>query len=116
MIYVIAKKNFKLEKGANKLGDVWKINQDIKNPHPASFPIELAMNVIKSCPGDLVLDPFMGSGTTAAAAKLCGKNYFGIELSKEYTELAEKRLDHVSKFGKDLDWRKKDKSGQQKLF
>lgn len=116
VIYVIAKKNFKLEKGANKLGDVWKINQDIKNPHPASFPIELAMNVIKSCPGDLVLDPFMGSGTTAAAAKLCGKNYFGIELSKEYTELAEKRLEHVSKFGKDLDWRKKDKSGQQKLF
>jgi len=116
VIYVIAKKNFKLEKGANKLGDVWKINQDIKNPHPASFPIGLAMNVIKSCPGDLVLDPFMGSGTTAAAAKLCGKNYFGIELSKEYIELAEKRLEHVSKFGEDLNWRKKNKSGQRTLF
>ena len=48
VIYVIAKKDFKLEKGANKLGDIWKINQDIKNPHPASFPIGLAMNVIKS--------------------------------------------------------------------
>jgi site-specific DNA-methyltransferase (adenine-specific) len=103
-------------KGANKLGDIWKINQDIKNPHPASFPIGLAMNVIKSCPGDLVLDPFMGSGTTAAAAKLCGKNYFGIELSKEYIELAEKRLEHVSKFGEDLNWRKKNDSGQQKWF
>ena len=116
VIYVIAKKDFRLNEGANKLGDIWKINQDIKNPHPASFPIELAMNVVKSCPGDLVLDPFMGSGTTAAAAKLCGKNYFGVELSKEYIELAEKRLEHVSKFGKDLDWRKEDDSGQQTLF
>lgn len=116
VIYVIAKKDFRLEQGANKLGDVWKINQDIKNPHPASFPIELAMNVVNSCPGELVLDPFMGSGSTAAAAKLCGKNYFGIELSKEYIELAEKRLEHVSKFGEDLGWSKGDNSRQQTLF
>ena len=116
VIYVIAKKGFKLEKGANKLGDIWKITQDIKNPHPASFPLELAMRVVKSCPGDLVLDPFMGSGTTAAAAKLCGKNFFGIELSDEYLSLAKERIEHIEKHGSDINWKKKPIKGQRTLI
>ena len=94
-----------------QLGDIWTITQDIKNPHPASFPLELAMRVVKSCPGDFVLDPFMGSGTTAAAAKLCGENFFGIELSDEYISLAKERIEHIGKHGSDINWKKKPKKG-----
>lgn len=115
VIYVIAKKGFKLEKGANRLGDVWQITQDIKNPHPASFPLELALNVVDSCKGNLVLDPFMGSGTTAAAAKLRGKNYCGIERSEQYLRLAQERMEHIGKFNEDLNWRKKP-ANQKTLF
>ena len=45
--------------------------------------------------GDVVLDPFMGSGTTCIAAKQLGRNYIGIEREKEYVEIAEARLNAV---------------------
>ena len=44
-------------------------------------------------PGDLVLDPFMGSGTTAAVAKRLGRKYVGYELEEEYIKIAKKRLE-----------------------
>lgn len=58
--------------------------------HPAKFPLELAEKVIKlyTEPGDLVLDPFLGSGTTAQAAKKLGRKYIGIELDPKYHKLA----------------------------
>jgi len=64
--------------------------------HPAPFPVELPRRVIQiyTQPGDVVLDPFMGSGSTAIAAKLTGRHYVGYELSAEYCALAEKRLEH----------------------
>ena len=43
-------------------------------------------------PGDMVLDPFIGSGTTAAAAMQLGRNYSGIDINPEYVELARKRV------------------------
>lgn len=63
--------------------------------HPAMFPEKLAQDHILSWsnPGDLVLDPFMGSGTTAKMAKLNGRNYLGFEISQEYCDLANKRLE-----------------------
>lgn len=92
VIYLIAKPRFKLAAKANRHGDVWRFNQDTSNPHPAPFPLKLADRIVKSAPGQLVLDPFMGSGTTAVAAKMNGKEYFGIDSSKEYLKMAEKRI------------------------
>jgi DNA modification methylase len=62
--------------------------------HPAPFPLELAARVIKlySYIGDVVLDPFAGSGTTCLAAKNLDRHYVGIERVEEYCSLAEDRL------------------------
>jgi site-specific DNA-methyltransferase (adenine-specific) len=58
------------------------------------FPEQLANDHIISWsnPGGLILDPFMGSGTTAKMAKLNNRNYIGFELSEEYCKIAEERL------------------------
>ena len=92
VIYLIAKKNFVLAKGANSFGDIWEFGQEMKNEHPAPFPVALIERVILSTNAKTVMDPFMGSGTTAVAAKRLGRDYFGIELSEEYCKLARKRL------------------------
>ncbi len=62
--------------------------------HPAIFPEQLAQDHIISWSneGDLVLDPFMGSGTTAKMAKLNNRNYIGFEISKDYCDIANKRI------------------------
>lgn len=62
--------------------------------HPAVFPLQLAKDQITSWSneGDTIYDPFMGSGTTAIAAVLLGRNYIGSEISEEYTELARERI------------------------
>ena len=62
--------------------------------HSAAFPIELPEWFIKlfTQPGDVVLDPFMGSGTTAQAAVRLGRNFLGIDLSPEYVALARERI------------------------
>lgn len=62
--------------------------------HPAPFPVELASRVIKlySYVNDVVLDPFIGSGTTGIAAKKNGRHYVGFEISPEYCRLAEERI------------------------
>lgn len=65
------------------------------NTHPAAFPLELPLRCIKLHGFDsntIVMDPFMGSGTTALAAKQLGLRFIGFEISKEYIEIAEKRL------------------------
>jgi len=63
--------------------------------HPAIFPEQLAQDHIISWsnPNDIILDPFMGSGTTAKMAKANNRNYIGFELSKEYCDIAEKRIE-----------------------
>jgi site-specific DNA-methyltransferase (adenine-specific) len=78
-----------------KRDNVWAINvSGEKNGHPAVFPEKLANDHILSWSdkGDIVLDPFSGSGTTAKMAMLNGRNYIGFELSKDYCEIAEKRV------------------------
>ena len=62
--------------------------------HPAPFPLELPLRLIKlyTFKGDVVLDPFMGSGQTAIAAKKLGRRYIGYDISKEYCKLAEDRI------------------------
>ena len=65
-----------------------------RSNHPAPFPEQIAKDHIISWsnPGDIVLDPFMGSGTTAVAAVRSGRHYIGFELSKEYCDIANARL------------------------
>ena len=82
--------------------DVWKIslvsgNSPERTEHPAQYPEELIERIIKTSTnaGDLVLDPFMGSGTTAVVAKKLGRNYVGYETEIEFIEIAKKRLKDV---------------------
>lgn len=62
--------------------------------HPAPFPVELPRRLIElyTFEGDLVLDPFLGSGSTAVAAVETGRHYVGYDLSEEYLKLAERRI------------------------
>jgi DNA modification methylase len=74
-----------------------RLKKDGKKVHSTQKPLELLNRVILSSSniGDLILDPFMGSGTTAAAAKLLNRNYIGIEKEELYIEEAEKRIDSI---------------------
>ena len=65
--------------------------------HPAIFPEQLANDHIISWSneGDLIYDPFMGSGTTAKIAMINKRNYIGSEISKEYCEIAENRINNT---------------------
>ena len=65
--------------------------------HPAPFPEQLALDHVLtwSLEGDVVYDPFMGSGTTAKACVLTGRAWLGSEISQEYVEIAEKRLREI---------------------
>jgi len=62
--------------------------------HPTPFPVELPRRLILlySHPGDIVLDPFMGSGTTCVAAKMLGRHYIGIDIDSGYVRVARRRL------------------------
>ena len=70
---------------------------NINSDHFATFPQALVETPMKfGCPPDgVVLDPFMGSGTTAIVAKKLGRNYIGIELNRDYIEIARKRIDNT---------------------
>ncbi len=92
VIYLIAKKQFELVPMANKYGDVWEFRQEMKNPHPAPFPVALIDRIISSTYAEVILDPFMGSGTVAISAVKHGRKFIGIDRSKAYIELAQKRL------------------------
>jgi modification methylase len=92
VIYLIAKPKFKLAPKANSYGDVWEFAQEMKNGHPAPFPVALIDRIICSTEASIVLDPFMGSGTTAIAALQNQRDYIGIELSAEYCEMAQERI------------------------
>jgi site-specific DNA-methyltransferase (adenine-specific) len=92
VIYVIAKPKFKLAPKANAYGDVWEFTQEMNNDHPAAFPVDLIVRIISSTTARVVLDPFMGSGTTAVAACALQRDYIGIEISPQYCAMAEERL------------------------
>lgn len=84
-----------------RLRTMWDINTEPRRreeggiaDHPAVMPMTLALRCIRitSRPGDVVLDPYAGSGTTLLAAQELGKNWVGIELKPEYVDLIERRL------------------------
>jgi len=75
------------------------LQENMKNKetryHPTQKPLPLMKWVLENYTkeGDLIYDPFLGSGTTAVACKSLGRNYIGSEISKEYCKIAEKRLE-----------------------
>jgi DNA modification methylase len=74
---------------------IWELpGASTKKGHPAPFPLELAYRLVKmySFVGDVVLDPFCGSGTTMVASIESGRNSIGVEVEKEYCDLAFKRI------------------------
>jgi site-specific DNA-methyltransferase (adenine-specific) len=94
-------KNMSVETGrmTKDAENVWTIcptkSKDAED-HPAVFPEELAKNHILSWsnPNELVLDPFVGSGTTCKMAKLNNRNFIGFDSSQEYITIANKRLEN----------------------
>lgn len=87
--------NKKLELDNYRKSFVWTCGK--KRIHPAEKPVEFLERFIRvSCPENgVVLDPFMGSGSTGVAAKRLERNFVGIEKSPEYFELSKKRIEEV---------------------
>lgn len=84
---------------------VWQFSyekRDVRNKeiHPATFPLQLAKRVIElfSHQGELVLDPFVGSGTTLLAAKDVGRNAVGFDLQQSYVDFCQERLSQTQLF------------------
>jgi site-specific DNA-methyltransferase (adenine-specific) len=93
VIYLIPKPKFKLASKANGVGDVWEFTQEMKNEHPAPFPVALIDRIISSTESKIILDPFSGSGTTAIVAMGLKRHYIGIDLSPDYCKMSEKRIE-----------------------
>ena len=81
------------------LSDIWEIKRGkkISKDHGAVFPEELVEKIIENFTkeGDVIYDPFMGTGTTAVVSKKMNRKYIGSELSKSYIEVSEQRLKNV---------------------
>lgn len=92
-VVLISKPGFRLKsKGASGVGDVWMIAQETGLPHPAPFPLKLPLRILETAPGDVVLDPFAGIGTTGVAALKSGRRAILIEKSERYLPEIHRRL------------------------
>lgn len=80
------------------ISTIWKFAPERNRDHPAPFPIELPLRLIKmySFTDDIIVDPFMGSGTTAIAAVLCDRKYLGFEINPKYVEMTNSRLEQLN--------------------
>ena len=74
--------------------NIWSIPRSQESNHPAPFAEKMVENIILSCSklGDLVYDPFMGSGTTYRVGRKYNRNVIGSEISEEYTKLSEDKI------------------------
>jgi site-specific DNA-methyltransferase (adenine-specific) len=95
-----SKDNYNFYDTSKKCSNVIEgINQEIpcKGKHPTVKPVRLMKHLIEihSNKDDLILDPFLGSGTTAVACKELGRRYIGIEISPEYCEIARNRVNAI---------------------
>ena len=85
-------------KGKKKWNDggypaIWNYNK-VNSLHPTGKPLELLLDWVQQFtdPGELILDPFMGSGTTGVACKELNRNFIGIEIDPKYFEIAKQRI------------------------
>jgi DNA modification methylase len=82
----------------NKLLSVWVLGFDRgDDAHPCAYPIEIAERpIVSSCPPQgIVLDPFMGSGTTGVACVKTGRRFIGVEKEPKYFEIAKRRIEEA---------------------
>lgn len=93
------KKSLRKEKFMQLVKSVWNVSPEVSSDHPAPFPEEIPKRLIKmnSYEEDLVLDPFIGSGTTAVAAEHLNRNWIGIDQSKKYINMSYERLENETK-------------------
>lgn len=111
-ILIFSKGDYKREKGEKEntiskeqfmewTKSIWTMNAESARRigHPAPFPEELPNRLIQlySFKGDIILDPFIGSGTTAVSALKTDRKFVGYDISKEYIDLAEKRIEPLLK-------------------
>lgn len=91
--------------------NVWEIMPDRDNDFPAPFPLDLPINCIKATTdeNDLVLDPYLGSGTTGLACKKLKRNFIGFKLNADFLQKAQNRINGVEELTED-------KKVQSKLF
>ena len=77
--------------------NVWYINAETHSDHPAPFPLKIPTKLIEyySFVDDIIIDCFMGSGTTGVACKNTNRNFIGIELDKNYFEIAKSRIENT---------------------
>ena len=115
LLHTFNYKEMKAENGGKQMRDVWKLDFQVPEPegeqvvwtlptpsksekvlgsHPTQKPLSLLDRIVRCAtrPGDLVVDPFSGSGTTGVAAVLNGRRYLGFDREKEYVELARLRI------------------------
>ncbi|MEN4099260.1 MAG: site-specific DNA-methyltransferase, partial [Anaerolineaceae bacterium] len=85
-----------------ELSDIWHDVHRIKHKrdrdeHPCQLPVKLLERIIQisSNPGDTILDPFLGTGTTAIVAKKYRRNYVGLDIDAKYREIAKAKLDVI---------------------
>lgn len=81
----------------NNLSDVWRVVPTHKRKetgHIAVMPTEIADIILQSVEGDVILDPFMGSGTTGVACINASRNFIGMELDEEYFKIAKERIEN----------------------
>jgi site-specific DNA-methyltransferase (adenine-specific) len=92
-LMILARPAFRLrDRGASGVKDIWPITPEVNTPHPAPFPLALAVRALETTKRGRVLDPYAGWGTTLVAAKLLGREAIGIELEERFCELAANRL------------------------
>jgi site-specific DNA-methyltransferase (adenine-specific) len=92
-VVVFAKEAFRLrDKSASGIGDVWYIPQEANERHPAPYPLKLPLNILQTTSCQLILDPFMGSGTTGVACAKVGRSFIGIEKDEGYFDIACERI------------------------
>ena len=100
-VYIDARRGTKMNSVSGKTGEyrnkrsVWTVStKPLKEAHFAAYPIDLIEPCVlaSSRPGGLVIDPFLGSGTTGIAALRHGRNFIGIDINPDYCLIAEKRL------------------------
>jgi len=75
-----------------RIPDVIKGDRTGNNLHPTEKPVSVISRLIQANVGDIVFDPFLGSGTTAVACKELGRKFIGIEINPKYCEIAQRRL------------------------
>jgi DNA modification methylase len=121
--YTFNHRMMKQYNGNKQMTSVWQIGlciggerlkgDDGKKAHSTQKPEELLKRVILSTsrPGDMVLDPFFGSGTTGAVAKKLKRQFIGIEKESEYILLAENRIKGIDVFFPEADWVEEEQLG-----